>query len=119
MATWWVKWRLVSWLALVIAVLAALNVWQAKRAIEAPFRAQIDMKDRALQLSEQLLADTTARAMTLDAAAEAAAAQLAGAGKDYRRAVEQRPITAPQCAPGRGRVDAVNRALGAPTTETP
>lgn len=119
MVTWWAKWRLVFWLGAVIVSLAALNLWQWKRAIEAPLRLTIDAKDRALDLSEGLLADTTARAMTLDAAAERAAAQLAGAGKDYRKAVAARPLTHSNCAPGRGRVDATNRALGAPPTETP
>lgn len=114
-ATWWAKWQLVFWLAVAIAVLIALNVWQWKRAIEAPLRAIIDSKDRALDLSEQLLADTTRRASALDAAADAASSQLAGAGSAYRKAVALRPLTELHCAPGQGRVDAVNRALGAPT----
>ena len=112
-SAWWSAWQFVVYLALALAASVALNVWQAKRAITAPLRDEIAGKDRALQLSEQLLTDTTRRAYLLDQAANRAAGQLAGAATDYRKAVAIRPLTPTQCAPGQSRMDAVNRAAGA------
>ena len=111
-AAWWSAWKFVVILAAALAGSLWVNAWQWKRAIAAPLRAEVAAKDEALLKSEQLLADTQARAVELADAASAAAAQLGSAGTAYAKAQRQRPITDPKCAPGQARVDAINKALG-------
>lgn len=110
-AAWWAAWKWVALLVLALAASGWLNVWQWKRAITAPYRAQIADKDAALNTSQQLLESANRRADVLNQAADVAAGALQQADKDYRRAVATRPLDA-RCAPEQGRVDAVNKALG-------
>lgn len=117
-ATWWSAWKFVVILAAALAASLWVNVWQWKRAIAAPLRAEVAARDEALLKSEQLLADTQSRAAELADAASVAAAQLGSAGAAYANAKKQRPITDPKCAPGQARVDALNKALGQPDAET-
>lgn len=112
-AAWWAAWK---WVAIFAAALAAsvwINLVQWRNAATAPLRDENRQLERAIEDAGQILADNAASAERLRGAAEKATAQLAAAGTDYRRAARERPITDHQCAPGQGRVDAVNRALGA------
>lgn len=112
-AAWWAVWQWVILVLLLLTASIALNVWQWKRAITAPYRAEIAGKDRALDDSAALLASARERAEMLDAAAERATGRINAAGKAYDRAAKQRPLTDSKCAPGHARMDAVNEALGA------
>lgn len=112
-AAWWSAWQFVVYLAAALAASVALNVYQWKRAITAPLRDQVAQQEKALDTSEQLLADAQDAAADLARAARAAAANLDGARRDYAAAAKARPLDNPQCAPGQARVDAANRALGA------
>jgi hypothetical protein len=113
LAAWWSAWKWVVLLAVALALSLWGNLRQWRAAATAPLRGEILARDEALEASRQLLQDSQARAAALEDAAGAAATQLRTAGRDYRAAVAARPITDPQCAPGAGRIDAVNRALGA------
>lgn len=99
-------------LGLIAAVSIGLNLWQLKRAWTAPLRAEVAQATESAKTSEELNAATAARERKLLAAADLATGQLSKAGKDYSRAVANRPLEAPQCAPGQERIDAVNAALG-------
>lgn len=92
-----------------------LNYWQHRRAITAPLRDQVHGLERALEDSQALQAAVRDSAERLSAAADTTTRALSDAAQGYRRARRERPITNPECAPGQGRVDAVNRALGETT----
>lgn len=114
LSAWWAAWKVVAILAAALAGSLYLNYWQHKRAITAPLRDQIAGLEGALadsQALQQAVRDSTAR---LDTAASTVTRTLDSAARNYRKAASQRPLEQ-QCAPGQGRVDAVNRALGAPT----
>jgi len=111
---WWASVKVAAMLAAALAASLYLNYWQHRRAITAPLRDQVHGLERALEDSQALqdaVRDSTAR---LSEAAETTASALTGAARDSRRAIAGRPITDPQCAPGKDRMDAANRALGAP-----
>lgn len=112
LAAWWSAWQFVVYLAGLLALSVALNVWQWKRAITAPLRAEVADKTQALDTSEQLLSDAQKAAQDLARAARAASDQLDASRRDYAAAAKARPLNDPQCAPGQARVDATNRALG-------
>lgn len=98
-------------LAVLLAVSITINFWQLKRAWTAPLRAENKALSDAQRTAEQLITDGQAREQKLLDAADTVAGTMQQAGKDYRRAIAQRPLAA-QCAPGQERMDAVNKALG-------
>lgn len=98
-------------LAVLLAASIALNFWQLKRAWTAPARAENAALKEAQRTAEQLIADGQTRERGLLDAADQVAGTMQQAGKDYRRAIAQRPLAA-QCAPGQERMDAVNKGLG-------
>lgn len=112
-ASWWSAWK---WVAILAAALS-LSVWgnlaQWRNAAMAPLRDENRQLVRAIEDAEAIFGDNAASAARLTSEANKAAEQLAAAGTDYRRAARARPLSEYQCAPGQGRVDAVNRALGA------
>ncbi len=115
-SAWWLAWK---WVVILVVLLAAscwLNVHQWKRAITAPMRAEIAAKEKALADSQGLLIDMHATAERLERASGKVASNLNKASREYEQAVKDRPLP-PQCAPGKARVDAVNSTLGA--TENP
>lgn len=114
---WWSAWKYVVVLALLLLASIAVNVWQWKRAITAPLRAEVAGLEEAAKTSLELTSAANERERKLLAAADIATGQLSQAGTDYRRAVRNRPLEAPQCAPGQERMDAVNKALGTPRAE--
>lgn len=99
-------------LAAALAGSLYLNYWQHIRAVTAPLRAEVADLKHAADTSAGLAKDMHDSGARLLAATEAANDQLRGAGRAYAAARRVRPLTE-QCAPGQGRVDAVNRALGA------
>lgn len=115
LSAWWSAWKFVVLLAAALAGSLYLNYWQHRLAITAPLRDQVAGLEGALEDSQalhQAVRESTARLTT---AASDTQQVLRGAARDYRKAVADRPMTNPECAPGQARVDAVNRALGAPT----
>ena len=112
LAAWWSAWKWVALLVLVLALSVWVNLVQWRRAATAPLRAEVAAKDAALDDSAAVLASAHERARLLEAAAGTAASSLAQAGRDYRQARRDRPLTDPACAPGAARVQAINRALG-------
>ncbi len=111
----WLAWKYVIVLLVLLGLSVWLNVHQWKQAITAPLRAEVAAKDQALDTATDLLRDGRASEQRLIAAMNTASGQLEGASSDYRKAARNRPLD-PGCAPGRGRVDSVNRMLGAPST---
>lgn len=112
-AAWWAAWKWVAILAAALAASVWLNMVQWRNAATAPLRDENRQLERAIEDAVAVMGDNAASAERLQGAAKAAADRLAAAGQDYRDAARKRPITEHQCAPGQGRVDAVNRALGA------
>lgn len=115
LSAWWATWKAAVVLGAALAGSLYLNYWQHRRAITAPLRYQVHGLERALDDSQALQAAVRDSAERLAAAADTTTRALNGAAQDYRAALRARPITNPECAPGQDRVDAVNRALGAPT----
>lgn len=115
LSAWWAAWKVVAMLAAALAGSLYLNYWQHRRAITAPLRDQVQGLQDALADSQALQAAVRDSTTKLAAAADITARALDGAARDYRRATTVRPITDPKCAPGPDRMDAANRALGAPT----
>lgn len=111
-AGWWSAWKYVAILALLLGLSVWGNLEQWKRAGSAAARAEASGLRQALEDSEKIRADNDASAARLQAAANKTADRLAGAGKAYADAVRQHPLTPENCAPGQGRVDATNHALG-------
>jgi len=111
-AAWWGAWQYVVMLALLLLASLAGNVWQWKRALTAPLRAEVAGLKQAQEDTRDLLTDSRASATRLQAAADKAANQLSKAGKAYGAAVRATPLTTTECAPGQGRMDATNQALG-------
>jgi hypothetical protein len=107
----------VAILALLLGGSAWLNVHQyvsGKVALAtAPLKGEVAAKDKALEIGAGLIADTNERLLALNAALEAGTEKARAAAKSYRAAQAARPLPI-QCAPGQARMDATNRALGAP-----
>lgn len=113
LAGWWSAWKYVAILALLLGLSVWGNLEQWKRAGSAAARAEASGLRQALEDSEKIRADNDASAKRLKAAANKTADRLADAGKAYADAMRARPLTNTQCPPGKARVDATNRALGA------
>lgn len=113
LAAWWSGAQWIVYLLVLLAASLALNAWQWKRSITAPLREEVDSKSHALADSAALLKAQQDSAQRLQAAADAVADRLAVARRDYVAAVRERPLDNAHCAPGKARVDAVNRAAGA------
>lgn len=109
----WLAWKWVLLLLVLLGLSVWLNVHQWKQAITAPLRAEVKAKDQALDTSQGLLADMQKSAARLEKAGAAVATNLSQASRDFRKAAAERPL-AEGCAPGRGRINSVNRSLGAP-----
>jgi hypothetical protein len=113
-SAFWLAWKWVLLLLVLLGLSVWLNVHQWKQAITAPLRAEVAAKDQALDTATDLLQDGRKSEQRLLAAMDKASGQLEGASATYRQAAKNRPLD-PVCAPGRGRVDSVNRMLGAPS----
>lgn len=111
-ASWLGAWKYVLILLALLIASAWLNVWQWKQAITAPLRGENASLKAAAATSAALLKDGQEREFHLIQAASAAATLLDGAKDDYNAAIALKPLTSPECAPGKARVSAVNRALG-------
>ncbi|MGH8026817.1 MAG: hypothetical protein ACREO0_08815 [Pseudoxanthomonas sp.] len=108
---WWAAWKYVVILLVLLAGSISLNVWQWKRAITAPYRAQVEGLEHAAKQAVELATAGQERERKALDTADQVAGTLQQAGKDYRQAIAKRPLAA-QCAPGPQRVDAVNKTLG-------
>lgn len=116
LAGWWSAWKYVAILGLLLAGSLALNLHlYVSKKVElatAPLKELAAEQSQALVDSAELVASSRTAAEELAAAARRTAANLSEASDDYRAAARIRPLD-PICAPGQGRQDAVNRALGA------
>jgi hypothetical protein len=119
-AAWWSAWKYVAILGALLcgSLWLNLHLYVSKKVelATAPLKDRVASQEQALNDCAALQAADAARAEGLAKAADRATANLSAAGDDYRAAARQRPL-ALYCAPGQGRKDAVNRALGAPTQE--
>lgn len=119
---WWSAWKYVAILALLLvgSMVLNLHLYVSKKVelATAPLKDEIAGQRRAADDSAALLASSQQAAEVLGAAARRATANLSAAGDAYRAAARARPLP-PQCAPGQARVDAVNRAFGAPQEKHP
>jgi len=116
LAAWWAAWKWVAILALACLLLASLNVWQWKRAITAPLRAENAELTETLRRVEKIAGQRNTDDAELLGELRAIAARGQQVRTVYREAAAAAPLPA-DCAPGQGRIDAVNRALGAHTGE--
>ncbi len=110
LSAWWAAWQWVAILLLVCLALAALNVWQWKRAITAPLRDQNRELTRALDQVAELAAGRNRDDAELIADLERIAERGRTTRTVYREAAAKAPLPE-QCAPGQARMDAVNRGL--------
>lgn len=109
----WLAWKYVLILLVLLGFSLWTNVQQWKAALTAPLRAENAELEAAAATSAKLLKDGQEREFHLITAASAVATLLDGAKDDYTAAAALKPLTPGNCAPGSGRVNAVNRALGA------
>lgn len=116
LTAWLGAWKYVLILAVLLAGSLWLNVHQWKQAITAPLRDQVAGLEQAQETAAGLIADGQARERGLLEAAGAVESRLRSAGKAYRAAAAAQPLPI-LCAPGPDRMDATNRALGAPNEE--
>ncbi|WP_454262140.1 hypothetical protein [Pseudoxanthomonas mexicana] len=114
LSAFWLAWKWVVLLLVLLGLSVWLNVHQWKQAITAPLRAEVKAKDQALTTSQGLLTDMQESAARIEKASSTVASNLSQASRDFRRAATERPL-AVGCAPGPGRINSVNRALGAPS----
>ena len=116
-SAWGLAWK---WVA-ILAFLLALSLWgngcQYKRSLLAPLKAENTALKEARDQSLALATEGQKRERVLLAAADIVAGTLGQAGKEYRQAARDRPLSV-QCAPGQARVDAVNKALGQPQAKS-
>ena len=112
LSAWWSAWKYVAILGLCLSVSLYANYRQLIAKHRAADKAEIAGLKDAQDVAAGLISDGQKRERALLNQADAVAKRLSGATRDYDEAVSQRPL--PQnCAPGEGRVNAVNRALGA------
>lgn len=108
----WLAWKYV----VILLALLGLSLWgnlhQYVASKTAPLRAEVTSKQAALDTSADLLAGSLQSAAALGDAARRATANLTESSDAYRSAARLHPLPA-NCAPGQGRQDAVNRAMGA------
>ena len=109
----WSVWKYVVILLVLLAGSAWLNLHLYVRLQTQPLRAEVASKDQALQVSATLLGGALQSAQVLGDAARRTTANLNESSDQYRDAARLHPLPA-NCAPGQGRQDAVNRALGSP-----
>lgn len=110
-AAWWSAWKWVAILVLLLAFSAWLNVWQygrhAAAKAEGNAAAYAQIASTNADIAKQAQQDSAGLITQLQA--------IADRGKQvkviYRAAAAQAPLP-DQCAPGQGRIDAVNKALG-------
>lgn len=112
LAGWWSAWKYVVILLALLAGSAWLNLHLYVRLKTQPLRAEIASKDQALDVSATLLGGALQSAQVLGDAARRTSANLTQSSDQYRAAARLHPLPA-NCAPGQGRQDAVNRAIGA------
>lgn len=112
----WAQWQFVIYLLVALALSIALNVHQWKQAITAPLRDQVSGLEKAQATAAGLIADGQTRERARLDAEAASTANLNDASARYRKAAATHPLAA-VCAPGQGRIDATNQALGAKRTK--
>lgn len=111
---WLSAWQYVLWLLALLVLSVGLNVWQWKRAIRAADRIELAAKSQALEDAEAVNAEMRRLAWDLIKAGDLNVGMFNQASKNYQAAVAKAPLTNLNCAPGTGRMEATNRALGAP-----
>lgn len=115
---WWLTWRHVAVLAVLLVLSLAANTWQAYRALTAPLRAENEQLSRSLEQVKQIASGRNRDDAELLAKLDAIATRGQRIRIEYRTAAASAPLPE-QCAPGKPRVDAVNRALGAQPESSP
>lgn len=107
MTSWWLAWRYVAILAVLLAASVAVNVrqWSDRRAAE---RAQAaELKAAAAQAGLKVAAAIAAQKQKDDPALIKAVGRIEA--RVNKLANQKRPpVLPPQCAPGQVRMDAVN-----------
>lgn len=115
-AAWWAAWQWVAILMVVCLILLTLNLYQLHRALNAPLRHANKAMADSLTRIEGVAAARNKDDARLMADLDAIALRAQAVRTEYRTVVRDRPLP-PGCAPGRERVDAVNRGLsGRPST---
>ncbi|MGH8073664.1 MAG: hypothetical protein ACREO4_06275 [Lysobacter sp.] len=110
LSAWWAAWQWVVILLLVCLALAALNVWQWKRAITAPLRDENRELVRAIEQAAELAEGRNRDDAELITDLQAIAERGRTTRVIYREAAKAAPLPQ-QCAPGQARMDAVNQGL--------
>lgn len=116
LTAWWSAWKWVVILLLVCLALAALNVWQWKRAITAPLRGENKVLTEALERYSRMAEDRNRDDSELFTELEAIAERARSTRTVYREAAAAAPLPQ-QCAPGQARMDAINQGLSGQSPE--
>lgn len=113
-AAWWSAWQFVAYLSLGLLLSLAANLWQLKRAITAPLRAE----NKAMADSLGTISALAKRRTRDDTHLLGQLEQIAERGQQtrtiYLKAAKATPLPQ-QCAPGQARIDAVNQGLSGRT----
>lgn len=118
LSAWWAAWKWVAILAVLLLLSAWLNVVQYGHKVAAKAEGKAQGYQEALDRSNGIAAaaqrDNTQLLTDLESIAERGRKTRVV----YRTAAEAAPLPS-QCAPGQGRIDAVNQALGPSPQEKP
>lgn len=115
-AAWWSAWQFVVYISLGLLLSLAANVWQWKRAITAPLRAENKAQAEALGTIRVLAKRRTRDDIELVGDLEKIVERGRTTRTVYLKAAKATPLPQ-QCAPGQARIDAVNQGLSGHTGE--
>lgn len=115
-AAWWSAWQFVVYLALGLLLSLAVNVWQWKRAITAPLRAENKVLNDAIGTFNGIAKKRTQDDSRLTDELAAIVERGRNTRNVYLKAAKAKPLPQ-QCAPGKARMDAVNQGLSGQTGE--
>lgn len=116
LTAWWSAWKYVLILALLLIASVGWNLHQWKHAGVIKEQARADAYADALKATAGIAKQAQVDGKTLLDAIQAIADQRVRTQVIYTKAASAQPLAA-NCAPGRGRMDAVNN--GVPPTSTP
>lgn len=114
-ADWWAAWKWIAALCLLLLASCWLNVWQYGSHREARASARAEALAETLQITAGIARKARADSAQLLGRLDAIAVRGERVKVVYRDAALAAPL-ADGCAPGQGRVDAINEILGPATS---
>lgn len=103
----WLAWKWVLMLGAALAASLGMNYWQHRRALTAPYRAEVKELREAVRIREELASGKDKDDQELLEKVKGIASQRVRETVIFRQAAAAKPLD-PNCAPGKARMDAVN-----------